>query len=518
MRVVARDFLNNNEFNKYPIDESASYEPYPPEEQVSINCILSDMSITLPDTVASSLYVSRIAITPALISMTIMGVDTHPFDAEGDYQFPAPSELSSEYSAFGAYVVATVQATRSANMAGVTVDITPNVDGVGGWITFGSGASKEGIWSFAGPESSMISDHCVTRYKYGGVKTIGKLGFQETLDGKITVIGQNGIEVVNDDSSISLQFSGTQQEAKESIQAYIGACGGRPESGTCTYSPIKTINGISPQGPDSKIVLVLDRPLYGILEDAGTEEEVFIVYSDVTLESFCRNRINIPGDCETGLALTNVLYPPDTGGDAPQPDPSVPLLLEVYGGGSYSSSKFSYVQQSSDNLYEAIYRTTGSAVIMGEQVNELRIDTRRREWQAYTSTGVSMSAFGYLGSALSGKKTVTMNGSNYDIYLGVPSILDDLDMVGVQVSIDAPDSFEEQGSYYKTGKGVYTHSSRPEYVFELRGSRQSWIMHKSNVVIAAGTLSAAGEDSQIQEYKRATGESSLRTILVKGIK
>ena len=515
MRVVTKDFLNDNEYRKYPIDDSATMEPYTQGEQPAINCVLTDASLAVPQDVAACAYISRISITPALVSITIMGAPSHPFDSSSR-PASAPTQFTSEYSTLGAYVIATVETPRLANMAGVTVEVTPNVDGVGGWVVFGSGASKQGVWTFSGPESSMISDHCVTKYSYGGVKSIGKVGFDAFLDGRITVSGESGIEVVSTPEGIDLQFSGTQAQVKDNIRSYVGACGGRPESNTCAYSPIKTINGISQRGLDSKIVIVLDRPLYGILQNPQSEEEVFVVSSDVTLESFCQNRINIPGDCSSGDLTTAILFPPDTGDGAPQPDPGIPLLLEAYGPGGYSSSKFAYFQQNPINQAEAVYLSQGPAVVLGETVTELRVDMRRKEWQAYTPSGVSMRAYGYIGAGLSGKKTVSVNSMDYDIYLGIPNILDELDMLQIDVSVDASDSFEESGTYIKSSRAKYTHVNRPEYSIELRGSRYSWTLLKSNVVVAAGVLTAQGTDNVIQEYKRASGESALRTISVYG--
>jgi len=515
MRVVTRDFLNDNEFKSYPIDIRATYEPYYSTDKVSsINCLLTDMSITIPESAAACIFIANISITRSLISMTIMGSKSHPFSDNA----PDADDYSLEYSMLGSYVVATVETRRQTNMNGVTVAISPKIPGVGGWITFGSGASKEGVWIFQGPSSSMISDFCITKYSYGGVTTIGRLGYDTVLDGRVEMTGQNGIEIQpdSDKNEIIIRFSGTSNEIKQSLRQYSGACGGRPESETCSFSPIKTINGIRPEGLNSEIVLVLDRPLYATITNQQTERENFKISSDIPLESFCKGRISIPESCASSQSLTNILKQAfnETTSQI-VPDPSIKLVFEVHSTGAHVFTIFNYSHQNPLNAGQAIFKSNGSVNVLGESLNELVIDMALGEWQMYGGSGVSMTLFGSLLNNLRAFKEITYQGITYQVYIGIATVYDLQEVYAVDVIISAPDSFEEAGKYVRIAHSRYVHSNNPEYSLELRGTGNSWILSKNGMLLGAGTLDDQGFDSKVQSYVRTNGESAIRSLAIR---
>lgn len=513
MRVVTKDFLNDNEFKSYPIDIRSTYEPYySTDEHSSINCVLTDMSITVPEDVAACLFVANISITKSLVSMTIMGAKTHPFSSNT----PEATKYSTEYSLLGAYVVATVETRRLANMSGVTVEISPKIAGVGGWVSFGSGASKEGTWIFSGPYSSMISDACITRYSYGGVFTVGRSGYDAQLDGDIQIQGQNGIELEESVDGLIIRFSGTSNDVRQSLRDYSGRCGGRPESETCSFKPIKTINGIRPEGLESEIVLVLDRPLYATIVEPGTEKENLQVSADIPLESFCRGRISIPDSCQSTQGLTNFLrqgFNETTSQIVP--DPSIKLVFEVHGAGAHSTSIFDYSHQNPLNAGQAVFKCATNTNVLGESLTEMVVDLALGEWQMYGPYGVSMSLFGSLLGNLRAFKEITYQGNTYQVYIGVATVYDLLDVYEVDVVISAPDSFDEAGRYVRISYSRYVHSQRPEYSLELRGTGNSWVLSKDGTLLAAGILDDQGFDSKVQSYVRSNGEPAVRSLAVR---
>ena len=514
MRVVSKDFLNENEYRAYPIDAAATYEPYTPNDVGAVNSLLTDMRITVPSTVAACVFLANVTVTKYLITMTFMGANTHPFSPT----ITPPTLFAAEYSALGAYVIAKVQTKRTNDTAGTTVSVTPMVPGVGGWVTLGSGAANEGYWSFAGPSSSLISDHCITRYDYSGVTTIGQLGFTDVVAGAVTLIGQGGIEVIAAGSEVTLQFSGTQQEVKSSLASYVGECGGRPESKTCAFAPIKTINGIRPAGEFNDIVLVLDKPIYAELVAATTANETFNLSSDAKLEQFCRGRINIPNTCESMVGAYIPQRAVSSFASIVTPTPGLVLTAEVYGPSGNFTANFRYIQQSPINAAVAVFTSSEFVALPGEFLNELHLDMTLGEWQLYGAAGVSMSAFGPLLNNLRGYKSVDYQGATYRIYLGVSTVCDLLKITTIRVSIDALDAFEEQGTYIKTGHSLYTHSQLSEYTLEFKSvASDTWSILKAGILVAAGTLDAAGRGVQVQTYRRPNGESALRTIGVIGV-
>jgi hypothetical protein len=518
MQVVTQDFLNSNEFQAYPIDVRASFEAYSTADKSAVNSILTDMRITIPYDLAACVFITNINITSHLITMTFMGAKDHPFSPN------TPSAVTtyyiSNYATAGAIVLATLQVKRTSNMTGTTVSLTPLAPGVGGWVVLGSGAAVLGQWVFSGPLSSMISDRCVTRYNYTGVKTIGKLGFDTTLNGHVNFVGQNGLEFSTDSQGLALKLSGTKSEIKANLESYIGKCGARPESKNCISEPIRTINAITPGGPHREIILILDKPLYARLIQPTTPYEVFKVSSDLPLEKFCAGRINAPPSCtattwESQVTLTSsevsttpILVPAD----------GIELTFEVYGEGISATANFKYSQQSAANPSIAIFTTTKTLYILGEVLSELQIDLALGEWQLSGNSGVSMFAYGTLYLNLRGYKQIRYMDKDYEISLGISTIYDVLEVKSVNVTIDPPQVFAEEGTYVRSSYSKYVHSQNPDYTLEVRkGESDTWTILRVGVLLAAGTLDSKGVGAQVQSYIGDTGKSLLRTIGVKGV-
>ena len=165
-----------------------------------------------------------------------------------------------------------------------------------------------------------------------------------------------------------------------------------------------------------------------------------------------------------------------------------------------------------------MFTSSEFVALPGEFLNELHLDMTLGEWQLYGAAGVSMSAFGPLLNNLRGYKSVDYQGATYRIYLGVSTVCDLLKITTIRVSIDALDAFEEQGTYVKTGHSLYTHSQLSEYTLEFKSvASDTWSILKAGILVAAGTLDAAGRGVQVQTYRRPNGESALRTIGVIGV-
>lgn len=514
MKVITRDFLNDNEYRSYPIDDRATFEPYEAGDVSVVNTLLTDIRLVVPKTQAAVAFVANITITKLLVTVTIMGSKEHPFSPNT----PAATANNEEYTALGATVLGRVQIKKALAQPGVVVPVLGVTPGVGGWVVFGSGVSKEGSWSFAGPTAAMIADQCVTRYDYSGVLTMGQAGFDTVISGKVSLVGQGGIEVVADDKGSAIQFSGISQQVKQSLNNYVGNCGGRPESNTCLFSAIRTINGVVPATANGDIVIVLDKPLYATLQGAEQEETV-AVGSDIKLESFCKTRLQIPDNCGTGSnsVTSNFLRSSTAPANQVSVNPDILLTVDVSDGTNYSYSNFKYQQQHPNRPTVAVYEAQSPLAALGEYLSSLQVDIGLNEWQLYGSDGPSMYAYGSLTNNLRGVQTLTYGGIDYRVSLGPATVFDQLGYFNLKVAVDAPDDFPEAGTYRRQAYSSYVHILNPEYTLEVRGFADSvWALLKNGVLLAAGPIEANGTGTNIQNYIRPNGESAVRTIGITG--
>ena len=528
MKVVTRDFLNDNEFRKYPFDERATFDEGDLDlnemDPRPLNSLLTDMRLMLPKSLAASAFVSGISSSKSLVTVTIMGnpiVQNTFYDPYGPVDVDLaslPTSLNEQYSMLGSMVLARVQVKRSAALPGQVVPLIPVEPGVGGWVVFGSGILNDGIWSFSGPKASSLSFQCVTRYDYGGVKSLGRKGFDTSVSGKVTLAGQGGVEVVEDDLGLAIRFAGSNLQVRQGLDSFKGDCGGRPESDTCLFPPIRSINGIVPQGPSRELVIVLDKPMYATIEGSG-DDEIVVVSSDTPQELFCTGRLDIPDGCSAGQSpytgfLRSAYSPPSTGMSLA---PDLSLTFEL-SGTVQASGTFAYLQQHPTRPSVAVFSLQdGPLSVLGESVTHLHVDSALWEWQLYGPQGPSMNAFGSLMNNMRGSRSITYMGQPHSMTLGITSMFDKAGVDSIQVAIDAPDAFEEAGTYVKVSYCRYAHSANPGYFLELRGAPDdTWVLLKGTQVLAAGTMASSLQGTQVQGYIRQNGESAMRTIAVTG--
>lgn len=520
MRIVTKEFLNENAFSNYPIDAKATYEPYKAEDVSRINSLLLDMRISIPSNIANTAFVAGIKVSESLVSMVVMGVkDSTNYAAKVP---PQPPFSSSEYTAFSAVVLGTVTADRSVALTQTPISISGELPGVGGWVVFGPGIENTGSWSFSGPESSMISSLAVSRYDYGGVTTVARKGFQTTLDGNISLVGQNGIEVVEDtDNTLSIKFTGTVSEVKTSLSEYKGECGRRPETDTCTFNPIKSINNIKPEESSSgvnEIVLVLDRPLYAKIVDVDLNGDGrgFEVSSDVPIESFCGTRLVIPpSECDpNGFPLTGQSTDSGSGASIPQ---GTQFMVEALYNDNVRWLIFNMHQQHPIRPSTSVFRAAEPGQLLGEFISELQIDTQSNQWQIYTDSGPSLHMFGPIGYNLTGSRDIVIGGIPGRVAVGPINILDKLGKNMLKVGVDSSDALEWTGIYRRKYYGHYVNTMTDKYVIKVLAHNNSWVLYDNNVLSAGGTFNQSGGSSQLQNYVDAAGNTLFRNITVVGV-
>lgn len=507
MKVVTREFLNDNAYRSYPIDTSATYEPYTDDGDVStVNSLLLDMKLTIPVDIAAAVFVSNITVTPSLVTMTLMGVKIHPL-----LDVPPATESNEYYDTLGAYVLGTVQVKKSTAVSGAPIPITPQVDGVSGLVVFGPGVQNNSTWSFGSPMSSLVSTQAITRYTYSGVKTLGKVGFDARLDGSINLVGGGGVEVTAANNVVSLGFQGTFADIRNSLDLYRGECGGRPENGTCRFTPIKTVNYLSPYADTEgkrKLVVILDKPMYAYLDG-----DILEVSSDLPIESFCKGRINIPDpECPVPTPGT----PVGTNAAAPYTlsiPPGLSITLDVTGEAYSASMKFAYRQQHSSRPTTGVFAANQTERLLGEDINELHIDVALNEWQLYSQNTASLKFFGPVYSNFRGSKTVYVEGKPYVVKLGRTNTMDILGYSSIDLRVDGPDVYEESGAYVRASYGEYKYG---DYKILISTQPSTWSLYNGTKLLAAGPLSDDAVSTQIQNYSRADGSTAFKTYILVG--
>lgn len=516
MKIVTKEFLNENAYLSYPIDGRATYEPYSKEDASAIHSLLLDLQLTVPKEVANTAFVASIKVSSALVSLVIMGSKETPFY---ENTLPEPTYSSPEYDTFNAVILATAIVSRSQALTQTPVTLVGEIDGVGGWVVFGPGVENVGNWSFSGPASSAISSKAITLYEYGGVKTVGKFGFEKTLNGAINFVGQNGIEVVNEESNvISIRFSGPSVEVQNDLSQYAGECGIRPETNTCSSTPIKTINRIKPfKNPsDSKneLVLILNAPLYArAVFDPGIDGPVGVeVSSDQPLESLCSPRLRIP---DTECEETNPVLPATK---AIVVAPKTELVLEYASMGLYETVDFIMHQQHPNRPSVSVFKPkNNNNMIVGEIPLELHVDVSARQWQVYSVGGPSLKLFGSLDGGIVGYRNIELNGIPARLTIGQKNILDKLGMNSIIVKSDSLEAVPWEGTYSKVYHNNYVHENDSQYSFKLANIGNSWGIYKNKTLVIGGSFDSSAVSFQLQTYKNAIGNSETRAVTVRGV-
>ena len=240
MAIVLTDWLNANEGRNYPLHDEATRTDV--DGKTLPNDVLVDASIRIPRSAGEVVYVSSVGITPALFSLTFLAGPTSAF---------CPGSLSGVGFTPLAVLTLSRPITRFKNYA-----LTPLLDGVGGWVSLGAAANELSHLSlrFDDPIQTQLLDRVV--YSYGDlpVGSIGKAGSTVKLTGLVKLLGTAGAirtfkttrvigGITRDVVAVGIDLG---EAAVTQLQDLAGACGGRPQVGTCLKDPIESIQGVTP--------------------------------------------------------------------------------------------------------------------------------------------------------------------------------------------------------------------------------------------------------------------------------
>lgn len=237
-QVYNLDWYASNETVKYPLDSLASCIPtgydYVPQELLGV---ITDISFNISNSYTGCPYLAALSITNDLLSLIIC-VKNIVDDIE----------VIEPLFAFSS--------TQKSLYTNRYYTLTSFSEGCSGVIVFGEAAKTHRcVYKFSSEEQARFLPAVYHRYLSYPIISIGKKDGASSYRGDIMFKGEGDVKVE------AVQKTPTRGEITfslnnptETLQKYIGACDGRPESGTCLRTSIEKINTVAPD-EDGNIII-----------------------------------------------------------------------------------------------------------------------------------------------------------------------------------------------------------------------------------------------------------------------
>ena len=276
MTIAFNNWYNLNDTRKYPLDDQATLAT--DAGDILPDNLLADLQLWFPSTLGSYARLSSIIITDAIVTGTIVTVDTQPNE--------------------------TATATNGTPLATFTVtgdiepytsyQLLPMQDGVAGWVVFGTGITEQADYRLSDHAAGFISPKAQYAYNYPDKSGIRKTNDLELMDGYIQLTGNNrGVVTAKEYRTID----GEQKACAviklddEVLDRFLSDCFKLAGQDTCDPPALLTINGIS---PDENGDITIEGSDDGYFVTApGT----ITLESDLNLLTHCASIRNIPDSC-----------------------------------------------------------------------------------------------------------------------------------------------------------------------------------------------------------------------------
>jgi len=339
MATVFAGWLNKNETRNYPLHDYASKQGV--DGTLLPDGILVDANILVPESAGSYIFISSLAITPGLISLTFLATNNDPFG-------PVTSSSSSDDFVPLAAIVVQRPVTLYRNYA-----IDAIYPGVAGWVAFGSDVEETDTLSlrFTSASDALLVPKAVRPYKDYPANSLAKFGRVTELTGLVQlyagsdVLIQKGVRTINGRKkeviTVGLDLTSS---AAEILRNYAGDCGERPEDRTCSRGkPILSINGVTPDcsGNVDIIFQGLDASLASV--EGGVVVDIPIGLDDVC-PTFDPARYDPVDLCETPPSSSSESpEPPSSSSSSETPTPPTPPPEEYFDDFSDAVRTFTYM-------------------------------------------------------------------------------------------------------------------------------------------------------------------------------
>jgi hypothetical protein len=213
---MAIEWYNENANRTYPLDEDVSkvglYGGVLPDD------ILVDIVVAIPWTLADTLYVSGVTITPLLMSVSIAST-----------------------TAGGLLAVSALKEDDNINRALIMDQVTP---GISGMVAFGPGVLNHSALSlrFNSLAQSQLTARAARISQAGPVPTIGLFNGSPdlALSGVIDLEAGPDINIFREGQTVVFEL------AAEVRQDFLGPCDSGAATDSCGRTPIRKINTVPP--------------------------------------------------------------------------------------------------------------------------------------------------------------------------------------------------------------------------------------------------------------------------------
>jgi hypothetical protein len=208
------EWMNENENRNYPIKEDLPAISVTGDKLPS--GILADMAITIEGSRTDEVFISSVTLTPTLVSVAV---------GDGDSLLLLASITNVE----------THKVYR----------LEPQAANVSGFVAFGYRAIVESpeAYEFEGVAQTGLSSKAIRAMEVPPVTSLGKAGSAvEPLTGDIRLIAGSKIYIKRSGDTIQI---GLQERYRHQ---FVGPCDRLAEFITCGRPPIRTINGVGPDG------------------------------------------------------------------------------------------------------------------------------------------------------------------------------------------------------------------------------------------------------------------------------
>ncbi|KKN53292.1 hypothetical protein LCGC14_0603920 [marine sediment metagenome] len=273
MAVAFTEWQNRNENRNYPLHDSASKQDV--DGDLLPDDFLCDAHIMVPRSAGRYVFVSSAALSPSLVSVTLLATDVDPFD-----DAPSSSDSGDQVDFVP---LATLTLPRPVELYR-NYAIEAMYPGVGGWLAFGNGINERSALSlrFDNPAATTLVSRAARWYDDLPVLSMSRLNQLTKLTGLVLLRGEAGLVKVR---KALREINGVQREVitigldldaavdpAAQLHRFTGPCGDRPEEGTCPSQAIATINGVQPDCHGNLRIRVvgLDATIVGI--DATGDE------------------------------------------------------------------------------------------------------------------------------------------------------------------------------------------------------------------------------------------------------
>ena len=250
MGIVFPGWSNANEHRGYPLHDLATKES--PDGVKLPEGIIADVNIMVPESAGRFVFVSSVAVTPALVSVTFLATDTDPFSPA----IPESSSSSSSSDVPDSFVPLAAISVRRPIELYKNYAIDSLYPGVAGWIAFGSAVETTTSLSILlpTPEAGLLVSKAARAYRDYPVQSLGKDGRVTELTGLVQLQGAGDVVV----EKVIRNIDGRKREvikiglnmaetAAALLRKFAGPCGERPEDKTCADGkPLLTINNVTP--------------------------------------------------------------------------------------------------------------------------------------------------------------------------------------------------------------------------------------------------------------------------------